>query len=273
MKKSRNIFTLFLIVNLYSVSTLYAINPQRNYVATPEAIGVKYRTQKIKVNDGVTLNSWLCLQEDLKKPYIIISGADAGNMANTLGQTEALYKAGYNVILYDYRGFGESSDFEMNPDMVYYKEFGEDLKAVISFVKNEFKPREIFLYGLSMGTIVSRMNVDTDKAVKGLILDSFVIDPKLVKDRIYAAKKRELLLPEGSDTYARSNGEKLKKPALIFSGLQDMFTKTDDYKEFLSRNPSAKLVTGDCNHLECFMALNKDSNLYVKEINNFIEQL
>lgn len=273
MKKSLNIFTLFLIMNLCSISVLYAINPQRKYAATPDAIGVKYRTQKIKVNDEITLNSWLCLQEDSRKPYIIISGADAGNMANTLGQTEALYKAGYNVILYDYRGFGESSDFEMNPDMVYYNEFGDDLKAVISFVKNEFKPKEIFLYGLSMGTIVSRMNVDTDKTVKGLILDSFVIDPKLVKDRIYAAKKRELLLPEESDSYAKSNNEKLKKPILIFSGLKDMFTKTDDYKDFLARNASAKLVTWDCNHLECFMAMDKDSDLYVKEINNFIGQL
>lgn len=264
------VILLWLLTNLCSFSDLYAINPQRNYVAFPDVIGVPYKNHKIKVDENVSLNSWICLQEDNKKPYIIISGSDAGNMANNLGQAQALYHAGYNVVLYDYRGFGESSDFEINPDMLYYNEFGKDLRAVIAFVRNNYKADNIFLYGLSMGTMVSRMNLSNDSAIKGLILDSFVINPSLVKERIFKAKNRALVLPEGAEGYAKSNEQPLRKPVLIFSGLQDMFTKTDDYNVFLEKNPSAKIVTWHCNHLECFTSMSTDSDLYVGEINTFI---
>ncbi|WP_316743256.1 alpha/beta hydrolase [Pedobacter antarcticus] len=248
-----------------------ALDPSRHYQATPEAIGIKYKTYKIKVNDSVSLNSWVCLQKNRKKPFIIISNTDAGNMSNSLGQAQALYQEGYNVILYDYRGFGESSDFDINSDKMYYNEFSEDLNKTIEFVNTRFKPKSIVLYGLSMGTIISRMNMDNSKIIKGLILDSFVIDPKLVVDRIFTLKNKEVLLPDSASGYAHSNMLLLKKPVLIFSGLKDYVTVTADYKEFLSKNPIAKMVTSDGGHLECFTSMGTEPNLYISEVNQFID--
>lgn len=264
------LFVLFLFI--LSSQALFAINPKRDYVATPQAIGVKYLNEKISAGNGIIINSWVCLQKDRDKPYIIISGSDAGNMSNSLGQLSALYKSGYNVILYDYRGFGESSDFEMDPNMLYYKEFADDLSNVISFTISQYNAKSIYLYGLSMGTIISRMNLDYDSAVKGLILDSFVIDPILVKDRISEVKKKHLVLADGADEYRKSNKRALKKPVLLFSGTRDVITKTEDYREFLTANPSTKFVSWDCDHLQCFTAMNKHSDVYVKEIEKFIKE-
>jgi len=264
---------LVLLINTLFFINAYAINPQRQYTAKPDAIGLKYQTYKISVSDSVTLNSWAILQDDLTKPFIIISGPDAGNMANSLGQAQALHESGYNVILYDYRGFGESSDFKMNPNAVYYNEFAEDLNKTIAFINNKFKPKSIVLYGLSMGTLVSRMNMDSDKIIKGLILDSFMIDPKLVVDRIGVLKNKVVIIPEDAADYANSNQLNLKKPILIFSGLQDKITMTDDYKNFLSKNPAAKMVTWDCNHIQCFTSMGTDPNLYMVELKNFVSTL
>jgi len=261
------------LMNISLSSNVYALKPERQYVIKPDAVGIKYETYKIKVNDSVTLNSWVCLQEDLKRPFIIISGSDAGNMGNFLGQAKVLFDEGYNVVLYDYRGFGESTDFNMNSNMVYYNEFSEDLKKTIEFVNTKFQPKSIVLYGLSMGTIVSRMNVDSTVAIKGLILDSFVIDPKLVVERILILKKKDLLLPENASKYAQSNTRVVGKPILIFSGLKDTVTKTDDYKDFLSKNPRSKTVTWDCNHLQCFTSMGTEPNLYVVEVNSFVDKL
>lgn len=264
-----------LLINTLLFTNAYAIKPQREYTAKPDVIGITYQEYKIKVNDSIALNSWACLQDDLKKPFIIISGGDAGNMANSLGQAKALYESGYNVILYDYRGFGESSDFKINPAMMYYNEFAEDLLKTIDFVKAKFKPNSIVLYGLSMGTIVSRINIDHDKAIKGLILDSFVIDPKLVVDRIAALKKNEVLLPEKATAYSESNKTDLKKPVLIFSGLKDLVTKTEDYKGFILKNHGAKMITWDCGHLQCFTSMEEDSvrGLYTLEVHKFVSKL
>lgn len=265
---------LFLVIVFFSLLTkAYALKPQREYTLKPDAIGIKYETYKIKVNDSVTLNSWVCLQSDLKRPFIIISDSDAGNMGYYLGQAKALFDEGYNVVLYDYRGFGESSDFKMNPNMVYYNEFSEDLNKTLEFVNTKFQPKSIVLYGLSMGTIVSRMNVDSTEVIKGLILDSFVIDPKLVVERILIMKKKDLLLPENAADYVQSNTLVVGKPVLIFSGLKDAVTKTDDYKGFLAKNPTSKMVTWDCNHLECFTSMGTEPNLYVEEVNSFIGKL
>jgi alpha/beta superfamily hydrolase len=276
--RKNNFFHTIIVIVCFLVSILlnestFAINPSRHYLAKPDAIGIKFQTYKIKVSDSISLNSWACLQKDTKRPFIIISNSDAGNMSNSLGQAQALYNEGYNIILYDYRGFGESSDFTINPGMMYYNEFAEDLSKTIKFVNTKFKPTSIILYGLSMGTIVSRMNIDDSKVLKGLILDSFVIDPRLVVDRIHILKKKDVLLPTNASQYAESNQVILKKPVLIFSGLQDKVTRTSDYKEFLSKNPGSKMVTSDCNHLECFTSMGTEPNRYVEEVNTFINKL
>lgn len=173
----------------------------------------------------------------------------------------------------DFGGFGESSDFKMNPNMMYYNEFSEDLNKTIEFVNTKFKPASIVLYGQSMGTVISRMNVDNSKTIKGLILDSFVINPKLVIDRIAILKKKDLLLPKNASEYIQSNKTALNKPVLIFSGLKDIITKTEDYNDFLSKNPSSRMVTWDCSHLECFTSMGTEPNLYIVESNKFINEL
>ncbi|WP_214229241.1 alpha/beta fold hydrolase [Pedobacter sp. B4-66] len=261
------------LMNVLLLTHTYALKPERQYAAKPDVVGIKYETYKIKVNDSVTLNSWVCLQSDLKRPFIIVSGSDAGNMANSLGQAKALYDEGYNVVLYDYRGFGESSDFKMNPNMVYYNEFSEDLNKTVEFINAKFQPKSIVLYGLSMGTIVSRMNVNSTDIIKGLILDSFVVDPKLVVERVLTLRKKDVLLPGNVSEYVQSNTIVVGKPILIFSGLNDPITKTDDYKEFLSKNPTSKMVTWDCSHLQCFTSMGDDPNLYVVEVNKFVDSL
>ena len=265
--------TLFLFLSLVSFSLL-AINPVHEYKVRPEMLGMKYETKKIQVNSNVQLNSWLFLG-DQTRPFIIVSNSDAGNMANCLGQAQEFSKAGYNVILYDYRGFGESSDFEMDRNRLYYDEFVEDLNAVLAFTRKVYKPKKLILYGLSMGTIISRTAMDQHKWVSGGIFDSFVVNPNLVVDRIFQLKKKEISLPNGAVLYNKINDSPAGVSILIFSGLQDIITKSTDYTSFLKINPKARVVTWDCNHLENFytMTKDKDSDLYMAAVNEYINNL
>ena len=124
-----------LFLSILSIHAI-AINPVREYSVRPEQLGLNYQTKKIKVSSTIELNSWIFIQKTNKsKLFIIVSNSDAGNMSNSLGQASEFFKAGYNVILYDYRGFGESSDFDINRNMMYYNEFTEDLRTVLQFVK------------------------------------------------------------------------------------------------------------------------------------------
>lgn len=265
----------FLLVLFTLCFNAFAINPSRQYQVRPEQLGLKYQTKKIKVSAIVELNSWLFLQNKQNKPFIIVSNSDAGNMSNCLGQAREFFKAGYNVVLYDYRGFGESSDFEINRDMMYYEEFAEDLRSVLKYVKKEYAPKRVILYGLSMGTIISKSVLDTDRSINGAILDSFVVDPNLVVDRILEIKNKHVLLPDGAQKYVESNKKPLPTPILLFSGLKDIVTKSTDYSAFISLNAKSRLVTWDCNHIECFYKMTKDtdSDLYMSEVAAYINSL
>jgi alpha-beta hydrolase superfamily lysophospholipase len=198
-----------------------AINPVREYQVKPETLGLKYQTKKIQVSATIELNSWLFLQDNKTKPFLIVSNSDAGNMSNCLGQANEFFKAGYNVILYDYRGFGESSNFEINRNKMYYEEFTEDLRSVLKFVKKEYTPTKVVLYGLSMGTIVSKSVLNTDTSINGAILDSFVVNLKLVVDRILEIRNKQVLLPDDAQKYADANKKATSTPILLFSGLKD----------------------------------------------------
>lgn len=265
----------FLFVLITLSFHAFAINPSRQYQVRPEQLGLNYQTKKIKVSATVELNSWLFLQNNQNRLFIIVSNTDAGNMSNCLGQAREFFKAGYNVILYDYRGFGESSDFELNHDMMYYEEFAQDLRSVLHFVKKEYAPKKVILYGLSMGTIISKSVLDTDTSINGAILDSFVIDPNLVVHRILEIKNKRVLLPDGAQKYVESNKKPALTPVLLFSGLKDIVTRSTDYSSFMSLNAKSQLVTWDCNHIECFYKMTKDSDsdLYMLEVNTYINSL
>lgn len=266
----KKLATLIVLLN-FSFQAL-AINPVREYSVKPEQLGLKYQTRKIKVSSTVELNSWIFLQDNKNKPFIIVSNSDAGNMSNSLGQANEFFKAGYNVVLYDYRGFGESSDFEINRNMMYYQEFEEDLRTIVHFVRNAYAPEKIVLYGLSMGTIISKSVLNNDLSINGAILDSFVIDPNLVVSRILEIKNKNVLLPKAAQGYVESNRKPSATPILLFSGLKDVVTKSTDYSAFIGRNAKSKLVTWDCNHLECFYKMT-NSDLYMSEVKTFIESL
>lgn len=266
---------VFIACLLFLSIKVQAINPSRKYQWTPEDLGLKYQKLKINVNNAVQLNSWIFVHELKKRPFVIVSNGDAGNMANALGQAKSLYDAGYNVVLYDYRGFGESSDFEMNRDMMYYDEFYDDLKATISFVKKKYKTNTVVLYGISMGTIISSMVLQRDQSIKAAIFDSFALDPTLIVKRIKEKKNKTVLLPKGAYEYVERNKTKCKIPVLLFSGLKDIFTQATDYKDFLALNPGSKLVTWNCDHIQCYYEMTKDltGDLYILEIKNYLDGL
>jgi uncharacterized protein len=266
--KLRICFLFFLVLQV-TVKT-YAINPSREYVITPDSLKIPFEKLTIKTTDGALLHSWTFIQKTPGKPFIIISYGDAGNMGGVLFQARALYNAGYNVITYDYRGFGKSSDFEMNKDQIYYDEFKTDLTAVLQTVKKNYQPSQVYLMGLSMGSIISFM-VSQAQVVDGLIMDSFVINPIHIKERIEALKHKQLILPKSVNSYVESV-RKSQVRVLIFQGEADPFTTFNDAKEYVSNNRKAKLVTWNCSHLQSFYKMTKDvlGDLYVNQISTFI---
>jgi fermentation-respiration switch protein FrsA (DUF1100 family) len=97
-----------------------------------------------------------------------VSGGHKGQRQNSLGIAAALWRKGFNVILYSYRGMPGS---DRAPITFGIKEVLE-LQAVIAFARKRISNARIGLLGYSMGAVVSLLGGAGEPGVQALVLDS-----------------------------------------------------------------------------------------------------
>lgn len=107
---------------------LSAINPQREYSVPIEERGKNFEELQVETTDGFKINVWHLPSEN--GTPLIISESDAGNMGDWVHLGRFLQLYGIDVWLYDYRGFGASSDFSIERNQLFHTEFVSDLSAV-----------------------------------------------------------------------------------------------------------------------------------------------
>src|SRR5690349_2027244 len=102
--------------------------------------------------DGTRLNGWFF--ESHSKPAIatiIFCHGNGGNITNVGWMGQRFAKRGFNVLLFDYRGYGASEGVAVTEADIY-----ADGDAAVAFVtKKGIRPEQIVLYGQSLGTTVA----------------------------------------------------------------------------------------------------------------------
>ncbi len=81
--------------------------PSRPYHATPADIGLEFQEVSIQTSDGVAIAAWY-LAHPRAKGTILFCHGNAGNISDRLVSIELLHTLGYNVLIFDYRGYGRS---------------------------------------------------------------------------------------------------------------------------------------------------------------------
>jgi alpha-beta hydrolase superfamily lysophospholipase len=242
-------FFIFLTISIAAKS----INPERGYKFTPDMRGFKYSEYQAKTIDNFIINIWeYQLADSIKTDRtIIMVGTDAGNMGYLIWQANALLQKGVRVISFDYRGFGNSSEFKINKDLLFYQEFGLDLDSVIRATREKYPKDKIGLYSMSMGTHVSLL---AKQKIDFLIAEGFYHNPQEVVDRIKINKGRTVLLPTNARTIKKL---KNKIPIMIFCADKDKTTTTEDAREFSKKN-NVTIVEFEGEHLSGMGILMKD---------------
>jgi fermentation-respiration switch protein FrsA (DUF1100 family) len=100
---------LGLLLFLTQSRLLYYPNlPSRAVVATPARIGLSYEVVALTAEDGVRLHGWfLPAGEDLRGVLLFFHG-NAGNISHRLDSLRILHDLGLAVLIFDYRGYGQS---------------------------------------------------------------------------------------------------------------------------------------------------------------------
>ena len=134
--------------------------------------------EKWKNSDGTPAVGWLLLR-DRPAPAIILSHGYGANRSELLTMSFELWKSGYNVLLYDLRGHGESP--------VKWSGLGtyerDDLLSAIKFLKERKSEKgelildgRVGLYGVDLGGYASLAASAEDPTIKAVAVDSVFPD-------------------------------------------------------------------------------------------------
>jgi len=254
-----------------------ALDPSLTYAATPADYGLNYEEVSIKTSDNLNLKAWLFKPSEVSYKMIILSDDGTGNMADLIEVATNFVSLGYNVLTYDYRGFGQSDAFNINPSFYIYTQFALDLNAAMDYVsKYHSKCRTVCLYGQGLGASLSlAIGATRCSEISKIIADSPYSTLDDVQKAIKTATGTEVKLPLGFDKnqlepmYALAAKGASLNGILIIYGKIDPVYNSDMVKKIdgLRGSITSTYVVKDADHTSTF-STNKDE--YFKQIKAFL---
>lgn len=144
--------------------------PTHDEPANPETWGFKYEDVRFDSADGTPLHGWFMPARGKKaKGTIVFSHGNAGAIGHHLGFTMWLVEAGYNVLMYDYRGFGKSGGSVDRRGMI------DDVKAAFSYVRQrkDVDQTRLVSFGHSLGGAksITALGESPVAGVRAIIID------------------------------------------------------------------------------------------------------
>lgn len=112
-----NSMTSYIIFVLLSLLLLNAVMylrqpsmiffPTTELVATPSDWGMEYSDVRLVTEDGVALHSWYIPREGAQRTLLFLHG-NGGNISHRGDSVPIFHRLGFNVLIIDYRGYGQS---------------------------------------------------------------------------------------------------------------------------------------------------------------------
>ena len=107
MYLSRILLSFCMLIGLSGCTTLF-FQPQKNHVLSPERFELEYEDVNFKSADGVMLHGWFLPAQGKAKGTVLFLHGNAENISTHILSVYWLPGRGYNVFMFDYRGYGRS---------------------------------------------------------------------------------------------------------------------------------------------------------------------
>ncbi len=209
--------------------------PGRTLEATPAVIGMDYEELTLSTTDGEHLHAWFIPHPQARATLLFAHG-NAGNISHRLDSIQVFHDIGLNVLIFDYRGYGQSTG---KPSEKGTYRDAEAAWAYLTLTRG-IDPGKIILFGRSLGAAVI-----TDLATRvepaGVILESAFLSVPDMASTIYPWLPVRWLA-----SYRYDNGDKVTRitqPLLIIHSRGDeiipfeqgerLFQQASEPKQFL----------------------------------------
>lgn len=144
-------FALMLMVYLWQGRMVFLANmPGRALTASPADIGLDYENVSLKTSDNETLHGWYVPAVDSDGVVLFLHG-NAGNISHRLDSIEIFHQLGLDVLIIDYRGYGQSSGSPGERGTY------TDAQTAWGYLVDErgFAPGKVVVFGRSLGGAVA----------------------------------------------------------------------------------------------------------------------
>ncbi len=191
--------------------------PQGNYLPAQRAPYIQ--DHWFKSEDDVPLHAWF-LHSENAIATLFISHGNAGNISYSFDLLRRLWQAGYNVFIYDYRGYGRSGG---KPSEVgAYKDSRAAYDYAVALPGVE--ARRIFLWGTSLGGAVT-VELARHRPAAGMILECAFTSAKDLAKIHYPYLPTQFLLRSKFNAIDKISS--LHLPSLFIHGTNDAIAPLD----------------------------------------------
>lgn len=123
--------------------------PTKDMPATPKDRGLVYENVTFSTSDDVQLHGWFLpvAKGQSVKGTVVFSHGNAGSIGHHLPFTDWLPRNGYQLLMYDYRGFGKSGGAPSREGLI------RDVEAAFAYslTRKEIAGGKIYSFGHSLG--------------------------------------------------------------------------------------------------------------------------
>jgi pimeloyl-ACP methyl ester carboxylesterase len=149
-----------------------------------ESMNVRVEAVEFRSADDVALSGWL-LRVDPDAPAVVLCHDLGHSRASLINTALVLREGGFNVLMFDFRGHGESGGSGSTLGLLEKR----DVIGAVEYLQDRagFKGSRIGLFGVGMGAHAAVLAAADLAEVRVLVLDSLYPDPAfaLVRD-VYA---------------------------------------------------------------------------------------
>ncbi|MGH7565046.1 MAG: alpha/beta hydrolase [Gemmatimonadota bacterium] len=140
--------------------------PDPSFTFSPWELGAEHEEWEFRTADGIALRGWFMPRPGTSRTIVSLHGY-RGHMGQLLGLSTNLWRAGFNVLLFDFRGRGRSDAAPISMGLWERR----DLEAALDAVGRRIPDARIGLLGFSMGAAVAVLG-GSDPRVRAIVLDS-----------------------------------------------------------------------------------------------------
>jgi uncharacterized protein len=204
--------------------------PSRAILETPA--GLEHLEMAVTTQDGERLHGWWVAARGDRRGHVLLCHGNAGNVGDRVLHAALLTAAGFDVLLFDPRGYGRSTG-RPSEEGTY-----RDARAALGWLlgRPETDPARVLYLGESLGGAVA-LELALHRPPAGLVLLSTFTG---IRDlaRLHARHIPSFLVPDAYPSLRRIG--RLRAPLLVLHGDDDLIVPVEHGRALFDAAPEPK---------------------------------